>query len=212
MSLQAATGYTETTDRRLREIAADKLAVWVSRLAAPPVLIVAGIVLVAGQLRTPATWRWAFFQILFTVGLPLLYVIHQVRSGRVHDLDLSVRQERVRPMIVMLFCAAAGWLILSLGQAPSLLAAMAAAGMGQIAALLPITLRWKISGHCAGAAAFTVVAWVLWGSAAAPLVFSVPLVAWARLHLGRHDLPQTMAGAGVGTLVTLLALQAHISL
>jgi hypothetical protein len=45
----------------------------------------------------------------------------------------------------------------------------------------------------------------LLGGAATPLVMTVPLVAWSRVHLQRHTLAQTAAGALLGTIILVVA-------
>ena len=79
------------------------------------------------------------------------------------------------------------------------------AGAAITTVLLVVTLRWKISLHTAITAAFVVLAVVAAGPGALWLAALVPLVAWSRLHLGRHDLPQTIAGTFVGGGMTVLA-------
>jgi membrane-associated phospholipid phosphatase len=124
----------------------------------------------------------------------------------VTDFDLRLREQRLRPFLVTLASALLAWLVLWFGQAPRLLLVLTGAAWLQIALLLGITLRWKISAHCATAAAFIVLALALLGSAAAPLTFILPLVAWSRLRLQRHNLPQTIAGSFLGSVVLQAAL------
>jgi membrane-associated phospholipid phosphatase len=69
--------------------------------------------------------------------------------------------------------------------------------------LLLVTLRWKISGHTTAMSSLAMLCWLLIGPAAAPMMLSVPLVAWARVRLRRHTLAQTLAGAALGTLTSL---------
>ena len=79
-------------------------------------------------------------------------------------------------------------------------------GALQAVVMLLITLRWKISGHGAGAAAFALLLWALFGPAAAPAFLLVPIVIWARVYTDRHDLPQTIIGAIAGFALMGLAI------
>lgn len=182
------------------------LARWISQLGSPPLLAAAGLILCGQVINTWAAWEWIGFYILLAVGLPAGYVLWLVRRGQVTDFDLRLREQRLRPLVVTLLSAAAAWLVLYGGSAPHLLRVLAGAGWAQIALLLAITLRWKISAHCASAAGFVVWAWALFGVTAAPLTLVVPLIAWSRLRLGRHDLPQTVAGSLLGSTVLAAVL------
>jgi membrane-associated phospholipid phosphatase len=66
-----------------------------------------------------------------------------------------------------------------------------------------ITLSWKISVHCATAAGVAMWLWWLTGTPL-PLLVGVPLIAWSRVHLGRHTLAQTIAGSMLGCGLFLL--------
>lgn len=184
----------------------ESLARWVSRLGSPPLLAIASISLSAQAARTTTAWGWAGFYILVAIALPAAYVLWLVRQGKVTDFDLKVREQRRTPFLVTLVSTLIAWLVLYGGQAPSELVLLTGAGWLQIALLLAITLRWKISAHCASAASFVVWAWFLFGAMAAPLVLIIPLVAWSRLRLQRHDLPQTVAGTLLGSLVLAMML------
>jgi membrane-associated phospholipid phosphatase len=186
----------------------ERLAHRVSQLGSPPLLAVAMISLSAHTVGTPAAWSWTVVYILLAVLAPLLYLFWLVRRGEVTDLDVQLREQRTRPLLVSIAGAAAAWLALSLGAAPRLLVVVAGATCIQMMLILGITLRWKISVHCAAAVGLAVLAWGLVGRAAAPLVIGVPLIAWSRVRLRRHTVAQAIAGALLGLTVfsTLLSL------
>ena len=162
----------------------------------------------AHTVGTPAAWSWAVVYILLAVLAPLLYLFWLVRRGEVTDLDVQLREQRMRPLLVSTAGAAAAWLALSLGTAPRLLVILAGATWLQTTLILGVTLRWKISVHCAAVAGLAVLAWGLVGRAAAPLAIGVPLVVWSRVRLCRHTVAQAIAGTLLGLTVfsTLLSL------
>ncbi len=184
----------------------EHLAQWISRVASPPFVVAAGIILSVQTIGTSAAWLWAGFYLLLVVSLPAGYVLWLVRRGEVTDFDLRLREQRLRPFLATLSSAIIAWLALFFGDAPYLLVVLAGAGWVQIALLFGITLRWKISAHCTTVAGFVVLTWALFGSAAAPLALTIPLVAWSRLRLRRHDLPQTLAGTLLGSTILGAAL------
>jgi hypothetical protein len=181
----------------------DRLARWVSDILSPPVTATAGLLLVARAIATPAAWGWASFYMALVVLVPTLYVIRLLRRGEVTDFHLRVREQRIKPLLVIMAAMIVAWLALLVGDAPRLLLALASAGTVQALIIFLVTLRWKISGHAAAITGLAVLSWLLTSPVAAPAALSVPLVIWARLQLRRHTLPQTLAGATVGALISV---------
>jgi membrane-associated phospholipid phosphatase len=159
----------------------------------------------AWTLGTPQAWRWAGFEVCVAVLAPLLYLAWLVRHGRVTDLDVQLREQRARPMLFTLGCGALGLAVLALGGAPPLLVTLAGGLWAQMVIILSITLYWKISVHSATAAAAATALLVLFGTPL-PWLVGVPLIAWARVRLGRHTLAQTVFGALLGTAILGWAL------
>jgi hypothetical protein len=187
----------------------ERMARWISDVLCPPVVAALSIVTVAAYLATPAAWKWAALFLALAVAAPTLYVIWLLYRGEVTDFHLRVREQRIRPMIVIVTTTSGAWLMLIVRHAPSLLVDVATAGMAITLILLLVTLRWKISGHTTAISSFVVLCCLLIGPAAAPMILSVPLVTWARVRLRRHTLAQTIAGAALGTLTSLALSLAH---
>jgi hypothetical protein len=192
-------------DRSLGE----RLARLISGVGSPPVQGFVVVGLTAAWLASPGAWIWAGFYLLVAVLLPLLHVIWLVRQGRVSDLHIRIREQRIRPLLVSIACAGLGWLVLILAPAPDALATVAAAVWLQTAAILLITLRWEISVHSAAAAGATTIAWVLLGTVV-PLLLTLPLIAWSRVKLRRHTLAQTVAGSFLGFAIFSAAAAAIV--
>jgi hypothetical protein len=182
------------------------LARMVSAVFSPPLVGLVSIIPVSTNLSEPGASYWAGAYVALVVAVPAAYVMWLLRRGLVTDFDLSVRDQRVRPMLMALACMALGWLALRLGGAPDLLTLVAGATLAQTALMLAITLFWKISAHCAAWAALWVLAWALAGPGAAAIGLVLPLIAWARVRMRRHDLLQTVAGSILGAGLTAVAL------
>jgi len=126
-----------------------------------------------------------------------VYSLAQVRAGRWAHVDASAPHERrtlVRFVSVLAFGAAAAlWLA---GQPAVLVAGLLAAGALLVCARL--TRRWlKLSLHAAFA---MFAATLLWPDL---LPFGLALavaaaVAWSRCRLGRHTVPEVLAGLLAG--------------
>jgi membrane-associated phospholipid phosphatase len=149
---------------------------------------------------------WAGLHGLLAVAVPTLYIVWLVQRGEVSDLHLRVRAERIRPLLVSLATGAASLAVLHFAGAPRLFVLLAALNLVQLAIFLCITLRWKISAHCAAAAGLTVLGWNLLGDGGAFIAPIVPLIAWARVYLSRHTPSQTVAGTALGTGLWIAAL------
>ena len=185
-----------------------KLARIISDVISPPVVTILGALFFALAIDTRPSWIWTGLYVFIVMGVPTLYIIRLVRRGLVTDFHLRVREQRLKPNLMIAGCSIAGWLLLLAGNAPYPLIVLAGIGVIQTTLLLAITTKWKISGHSMGIASFAILVWSIYGSVAFPVLFTIPLVAWARLRLKRHTLLQTVAGAvmGIGFMAFILYL------
>jgi len=174
------------------------VAYWVSQVGSPP-LTGAGAALTVGYiLATTVAWQWAIFYVVLTILAPCLYIIWLVQRGMVSDFHLPQREQRIRPLLFSLGVAVIAWVVFHRAGVPTGLKMLASVNGLQAILFFLITLRWKISLHCAAAAILAELLLVYFGPLAAPVAMSVPLIAWSRLYLRRHTLAQTIAGAGLG--------------
>ena len=185
---------------------ADTLAWWVSQVGSPPMLGLGVTALAAANVATATAWRWGITYAMLTILTPCLYISWLIYRGQVTDFHLPRRAERLRPLLMTLFVALLAWWWLWVAAAPQLLQLLARVNGVQAALFLAITLRWKISLHTAAAAMLAMLGLALLGNSAVLLVITVPLIAWSRVRLHRHTLAQTLAGAGLGASLLLIAL------
>jgi membrane-associated phospholipid phosphatase len=183
-----------------------RLARLVSGVFSPPLMALVGIGLAAAAIGTPQGWAWSAFYTFTALALPLGYILWQVRRGKISDFHMQKRGQRVVPMLLMMACSLAAWLVMWQFEAPQVLTVFAGAGIFQIGLLLVVTTRWKISGHGTAIASLAVLLIALFGRWAAPVALAVPLVVWARVRLRRHTPGQTIAGALVGAAFMLVVL------
>lgn len=179
----------------------EEVARWVSHIASPPILALAGLLLIALTVNEPSGWIWAGYYSLLTIIIPILYVVWKVRRGEITDFYIFIRTQRVRPMLLTLACAVTAWVGFWIGNAPKLFILFGAMGIFQVLLLFAITLRWKISGHSAAIGSMAILLWGLYGAPALTSLLAIPLVAWSRVRLRRHTLLQTVAGSVAGVLL-----------
>jgi len=134
--------------------------------------------------------------LLTTVAvLPSVFVFMAYRAGYVKTVDVSSRTERLFPAVFAVASAALAYPLLQWIEAPSLLLALAAALIVQLAVLGLTTMWWKISYHAGAAGGLAAVAFAVEGmSLGVPLVLLACVVAWARVRLGRHTPAQVSMG------------------
>jgi membrane-associated phospholipid phosphatase len=72
--------------------------------------------------------------------------------------------------------------------------------------LFAITTQWKISIHSTAIAGAAVLALYLAQGIVWPLLISVPVVGWSRIHLRRHTVMQVIAGALLGASLVYITV------
>jgi membrane-associated phospholipid phosphatase len=182
-----------------------RVAYVASMIFSPPVLSVVVMLLIASALSGGRAWAWAGIYVFLAVLVPLLHLAWLLHRGLVTDLDVQLREQRIRPLLFTVVCAGLAWAVLKLGVAPRQLVDVASALSLMMMIILSITLWWKISVHCAAVAMTAAVAWSLFG-VVLPLLIGAPLMAWARVRLRRHTVAQTIAGLLLGLTIFLLVL------
>lgn len=183
----------------------EHFAYWISKLGSPPVLVILTLLLIALTASSPAIWLWNGAY-LIAVIVPILYLFRLLRQDKITDMDVFVREQRARPLLVTVASLGTVLVILILGRAPRAMIILTTASLVQAIAIFLITLRWKISMHSATSAAVSVLILNVFGKVAVPVVFSVPLIAWSRVKLRRHTLMQTIAGALLGGGIFLMTI------
>lgn len=155
-----------------------------------------------------AALAWALVYILLVCLLPIVYIALMVKRGKITDIHMKVRGQRVRPFLISILCAGIAWMIFYMMDAPSLMPIFALFSLIQLLVMLIITLIWQISIHAISISGATVALGVLFGTL--PALISAPLVVLvgvARIKLHRHTLAQVVVGTGVGVIIPLLLFQ-----
>ncbi len=179
----------------------------ISDVISPPVVwaVVAVPLAIYADRGAGRAWLWALIYIVLVCVLPIVYIAIMVKRGKITDIHIKVRRQRIIPYLVTIICAALAVVLLWLLNAPPLVTLFAFFSMLQIIVMLIVTTRWQISMHSLGitSAIFALGGMFGVGTAAAfsPLI---PIVGAARITLKRHTVAQVIAGGCVGALMTLL--------
>ena len=182
----------------------DRLARWISVLFDSSVLSLP-IFLTLGYVSAQALGLiWAILTLLIVTGIPLAYLLIGRKCGWVTDMELSHREERPRFILVSLSSDVLALAALWLGNGPHLLRLIVLTYFSLAIVMFSISNFWKISMHMAGMGGFSTALVFVFGAPALWAFLSLPLVAWARLHRRKHTIPQLIAGALAGALITVL--------
>lgn len=150
---------------------------------------------------------WALLCVLLTSALSLLYLAYLARSGKVSDPRAIPRAERVRPLRVVAALHVVAFLTVSLLGGPAELKAVL---LSYALATLLFVVLMPVSNpslHAAGVSGAAVCLTWVFGAWGLPALLLVPLVAWARLALGRHTPAELALGMLVGGGGTWIAFQ-----
>lgn len=138
--------------------------------------------------------------IILQVVIPFTYLFFALRLGWVSKWDLPKREER-RPMLMLLFvCSLVSLLLINyLGNKKLLDLFILLMVTGFVTSF--ITFFWKISIHMVLDTTVIMLINFLFGLYLWPLFLLIPVVAWARLKLGRHTLSQLIAGVLLSIII-----------
>ena len=189
----------------------------------PPVL--AALLLLHFGAPGVEVWTVTALFVLFFALLPLAHLLWLLRRRAILSLEIENRHNRRAPMLgflgmhigAILLIPAAGSTI------PAFVAALIACQFVNAAIIAGITPRWKISIHAAAIGGFvgtllfvSYVEWPVPSGAPVPSLLQfggvvyllplVPLLMWARVRAGIHTVPQVLAGAALGVVLSVFEL------
>ncbi|MBL8145799.1 MAG: hypothetical protein JNL34_05375 [Anaerolineae bacterium] len=177
-----------------------------SDILSPPV--VWGALAVPMALRATGSLQaalpWALIYVALVCLLPAGYIGFEVWRGRISDLHVNLREQRMKPYAVSLIGAGLAFIVMLALNAPQLMALFTVFTAVQMFLMLVFTTRWKISMHAMSITSAVFTLGVLFGLQVfllcAPLILVVGI---ARVRLRRHSVRQVMAGILVGASATL---------
>ena len=147
--------------------------------------------------------RFYFFSLL-----PVFFILILFRLGRVSHLNLEVKEQRTLPLLFAIGAACIGLGIFYIIGAPREIIWAGVAYISNGIIFGAITQVWKISFHTGVfTGCVTVLVLILHDAWFAWFFLLVPLIAWARVRRKRHTLIQTVVGALIALINTVVVLQ-----
>jgi membrane-associated phospholipid phosphatase len=141
--------------------------------------------------------------IMFTAIIPYVAILVLYKTGKVSDLQIPKRKERLLPLIIVNICVIAGFFVLVYMQPEKLLLSVYMIYLLVLPAISLITLFWKISFHASYITLFSIVYMVVFGKWAVLTILLIPLVGWSRIKLKRHTLAQVLGGIALIGIISL---------
>ncbi len=187
-----------------------RIARYVSNILAPVTVSVPMILLVAFYKASSVAnaLMYAAMTLFFLSIGPFAYIFIGVRLGKLSDVDVSKRTERVGPFIFGLISVCLGWFALVLTHAPMpLLNTVIVVALSGLIMMI-ITLWWKISLHASSLGAAATILTAFYGASMLPAFVLLVLVSWSRVVLRRHTVAQVIAGSllSIALSATILKL------
>ena len=141
----------------------------------------------------------------FSSLLPILYIIYQLKTGKISDLHISDQNDRHIPYIIGIVGALIAMLIYLAIDGSQVLINLSLGVAITLTGSALINLKWLVSSHTTSAsliAAFTgftygPIYWII----LSPLVILVFII---RKFLRRHDYPELFGGVALGVSATII--------
>ncbi len=145
----------------------------------------------------------AFF---FSTILAIATVYYMKQKGIVSNMDVSIREERVQPLILGSFYCGLGFLLLKYFNAPALIQGLMFCYAFNTAIVWFITRKWKISIHAIGLSGPLVALWIHGFHFPVFMGIALVLLCVSRVILKAHTPAQVIAGAGMAMSLAYIEL------
>ena len=143
-----------------------------------------------------------FFSTFLTIVTVLLFK----RAGKISDLDASIREQRIQPLIICTIFYGIGFLMLNYLDASLLVQGLMFCYAINTAIVWIITQSWKISIHTIGLGGPLVALWLFGFHFPFIMLGSMILLGGSRVILKAHTPSQVIAGAVMATGLAYLEL------
>ena len=174
----------------------------ISTVFSPPLCVLYAVIMTALLVEHQSKIFWlALFVFLFVLA-PTSYIFYLMSKGKVTDFHINVREERIKPLCLVITYCVCSLILYHFAGGPSTLVSVGVSCLVLAGLWLLVSLYWKISGHCAGIGAFSVATLGYFHEVMILVVIPlILLVVWARIKLGCHTFFQAFAGLTLGISV-----------
>ena len=191
-----------------------RFAFLISWVISPVVVAPVAYFLVAffGFRDDPSRWNYLLVLFLASTIVPILLIYGLKKIGKVSDYNITFREQRFLPLLVMVGVNFLGYELMQQLEAPRIFTGILLFNAVNTVLILLITLQWKISVHLLTLASAIALLYLQFGVVAFWLFLLVPVLMWSRVYLKAHTFMQTLVGSLIGFLVMYAELKWWIGL
>jgi hypothetical protein len=140
--------------------------------------------------------------VAFTAAIPVVTLFLLKSTGRLSDIEMSLRSERSLVLGIGVATYGLGTALLGITGAPWPLWGLLALHVPNTLILILANRRSKVSIHTMVLTSLAVAAWMFLGISWIPAFLLVPAAAWARWDAGNHSVKELLWGVLIGGLMT----------
>ena len=179
-----------------------RFASLLSWVISPVVVAPAAYYIVASGFKGDPS-RWDYLVVLFLAStiVPMLLIYGLKKIGKVSDYNITFREQRFLPLLVMIAVNFLGYELMKQIDAPRIFTGILLFNAVNMVLILLITLQWKISIHLLSLTSSIALVYLQFGDLAFWFFLLVPVLMWSRIYLKAHTFMQTLVGSMVGFLV-----------
>jgi len=169
-------------------------------------LITFWILIFFNSLQSPNANIVLFTCFLFSNLIPIITVIILRKSGKLSDIDASIREQRILPLRLGIIYSLIGFLALYSLNADKIVQGLMFCYITNSIVILGITRYWKISIHAMGVAGPIAALWVQGYQFPIIMCIIILCVGTSRIILKAHNPAQVYTGTALGFLLTFTQL------
>lgn len=158
------------------------------------------------RLSTPSVdsfVRYAAVIFFFQLAVPLFLLLFFIKKKQITDIDLTKREERYGLLVGAIISSLCALLVIY-AWGNMLLLKWEMLFFILLCINAAITFVWKISFHMAVTVIGCLILFFVFGYPSVWIWITIPLVAWSRLYLKKHTLPQVVAAFLINGAVVLI--------
>lgn len=155
---------------------------------------------------------WFAVLLLSSTIAPMFLILGLKKIGKVSDYNISFREQRFLPLLVLVGVNLIGYEFMKQLDAPRFLSGILLFNAVNTVIILLVTLQWKISIHLFSFTSSIALLFITFGLPMLWLLLLMPLLMWSRIHLKAHNFMQTLLGGLIGFLLMYGELKWWISL
>ncbi len=141
--------------------------------------------------------------ITFLAAIPYILILILFKFGKISDLQITRRKERVLPLIIINLFVLSGYLILNFKTSNNFLLVVYSIYLFCLPLISLITLFWKISFHSSYITLFSIVYIMVFGKWALFTLSLIPIVGWSRIRLKKHTPAQVFSGFLITAFISI---------